>query len=235
MRILREQPSALPIQASWFRKLPTSERALIFQEVGRSWRDADGLIPSNMLGLLPSQQQVVEADRITALPIMGTRVQTQAVYAAYLPWEKMREIVDRLLTHPEGERRGWGWAALLTSLRFHHDKASEVLAMIRKRKFEQDPVRLIIFQSLTALPPGIWTQAHLVHDPPHPLLPTFDLLLHGRRGGLLGSSPEGHPMLRPRKWSCGEKGAGALRRAIGGGQRVAAECCPRLVRSPQPL
>ena len=44
--------------------------------------------------------------------------------------------------------RGWGWAALLTGLRYHRDEAAAVLGMIRKRKFEQDPVRLLILQNL---------------------------------------------------------------------------------------
>jgi hypothetical protein len=161
-KILQERPAALPFQTNWFRKIPASERATIFQEVGRSWRDAEGLLPCDVLTLLPSKERIAEAERIAALPILATRPQTQAAYAAYLPWAKMREIADRFLTHPEGESRAWGWAAVLGSLRFNRDQASNVLAMIRKRKFEQDPVRLIILQSLAGLPQGIWKAAHLV-------------------------------------------------------------------------
>jgi hypothetical protein len=160
-RILQEQPALLPIEASWFRKLPASERAGIFHEVGRSWRDAEGLIPSDVLALLPAPERFAEAERMAALPIMPTRPQTQATYAAYLPWAKMREIADRFLAHPEGESRAWGWTAILTSLRFQRDQAGEVLGMIRKRKFEQDPVRLIILQGLATLPPGIWQETLL--------------------------------------------------------------------------
>ena len=78
----------------------------------------------------------------------------------YLPWPKMRQIADRFLTHPEGEWRGWGWAAVLTCLRYHRDQAGDGLAMIRKRKFEQDPVRLVILQNLVILPAGTWKEPH---------------------------------------------------------------------------
>ena len=162
LRILREQPSALPVEVSWLRELSVAERVAIFDTVGRSWRDAEGLIPSNMLALLPTPQRVAEAERIAGLSIMATRPQTLATYAAYLPWQKMRTIADRFLTHPEGEWRGWGWAIVLTSLRYQRDQASDVLAMIRKRKFEQDPVRLVILQNLATLPAGIWKEPHLI-------------------------------------------------------------------------
>ncbi|HVV99529.1 MAG TPA: hypothetical protein VHB77_04275, partial [Planctomycetaceae bacterium] len=161
LRLLREQPGALPIEANWFRRIPATERGEIFQEVGRSWRDPEGLIPADILGLLPTPLRVAEAERIAALAIMATRPQTQAIYAAYLPWDRMRETVDRFLAHPEGEWRGWGWSALLMGLRYQRDRAAEVLALIRKRKFEQDPVRLVIIQSLTQLPPGTWQESHL--------------------------------------------------------------------------
>ncbi|HVV99580.1 MAG TPA: hypothetical protein VHB77_04535, partial [Planctomycetaceae bacterium] len=36
LRLLREQPGALPIEANWFRRIPATERGEIFQEVGRS-------------------------------------------------------------------------------------------------------------------------------------------------------------------------------------------------------
>ncbi len=162
LRILREQPGALPISASWLRLLPAAERVAIYDEVSRSLRDAEGLIPSDVLAVLPTPQGVAEAERIAALPIMATRPQTLATYVAYLPWPKMRQITDRFLTHPEGEWRGWGWAAVLTSLRYQRNEAAGVLAMIRKRKFEQDPVRLVILQNLATLPAGIWKEPHLI-------------------------------------------------------------------------
>ncbi|MBS0262307.1 MAG: hypothetical protein JSS02_10185 [Planctomycetes bacterium] len=162
LRIMREQPNALPIEAHWLRRLPASERLTIFQEVGRSWRDAEGLIPLDTLALLPARERMAEAERMTALPLMSTRPQLHAAYAAYLPWEKMWEIADRFLCHPEGEWRGWGWTALLTGVRYQRNQAADVLAMIRKRKYEQDPVRLVILQNLTALPAGIWQELHLI-------------------------------------------------------------------------
>ncbi len=162
LRILRDQPNALPVQANWLRKLPAPVRATIFHEVGRSWRDSEGFISEDILSLLPARERVAEAERIASLPVMATRPQTQAEFAAYLPWEKLRAIADRFLTHPEGEWRGWGWAALLTGLRYHRDEAAAVLGMIRKRKFEQDPVRLGILLNLMNLPAGIWQEPHLI-------------------------------------------------------------------------
>jgi hypothetical protein len=162
LRVLREHPNALPVQSSWLQRLPAAERAAIFQEVGRSWRDSEGLIPLDTLSLMPVRERVAEAERSASLPVMSTRPQIRATYAAYLPWEKMRDIADQFLTHPEGEWRGWGWAALLRGVRYQRDEAANVLAMIRKRKFEQDPVRLVILQNLTALPAGIWKEPHLI-------------------------------------------------------------------------
>src|SRR5262249_38772035 len=52
LRILREQPGALPIDASWLRDLPAAERTAVFDAVGRSWRDAEGLVPAERFGAL---------------------------------------------------------------------------------------------------------------------------------------------------------------------------------------
>jgi len=161
IQLLRTYPEALPFSRHWFRKLPSRERGLIFDEVGQSWRDADGLPPADALALLPARQRVAEAERVAALPLLSTRPLIRGLYAAYLPWDQMRATVDGLFTHPEGEMRACGWTALTASLRYHRDQAGAVLTMIRKRKFEQDPVRLAILQGLNSLPQSIWKPSHL--------------------------------------------------------------------------
>ena len=160
-RILRERPQALPLDAEWLAKLPGADRAALYEAGKRSWRNAEGLIPDSLLALLPARERMAEAERMVALPIMETRPALKATYAAYLSWPQMREIVDRYLTHPEGESRAAGWGALLTSLGYHRSHAAEVLALIRKRKFEQDPVRLVILANLAKLPQGTWRAEHL--------------------------------------------------------------------------
>jgi hypothetical protein len=160
LRVLHERPAILPLDETWLKRIPASERVEIYRHLSRSWRDEEGLIPVEMLSLLPNTERFAEAERITSLPILATRPQTQAEYAAYLPWDKMKPITDRFLTHPEGEWRGWGWAALLTNLRYHRDRASSVLQLIRKRKFEQDPVRVVILEHLEELPPSLWKEEH---------------------------------------------------------------------------
>lgn len=161
LRVLRERPAALPFHTDWFRRIPNEERASIFEAVGRSWRDAEALLPTALLALLPCKERVAEAERMAALPLMATRPQAKAANAGYLPWARMREIADSFLAHPEGESRAWGWSAMLTSLRFHRDQCSTVLAVIHRRKFEQDPVRQTMLQGLSELPPGIWKAEHL--------------------------------------------------------------------------
>ena len=161
LRILCEQPAALPVQANWFRKLPPLERGRIFDVVGRSWRDAEGFVPADLLALLPAKQRLDEAKRISTLPQLSTRPTVQATYSTYLPWTDMKAIIDRFLTHPEGEMRASGWGTLIASLRYERNQAGNVLAMIRQRKFEQDPVRLVILQGLTLLPRSVWDPSHL--------------------------------------------------------------------------
>ncbi len=161
IQLLRTYPGALPFSRQWYRKLAPRERGLIFDEAGQSWRDADRLPPADALELLPARQRVAEAERVAALPLLSTRPLIRGLYAAYLPWDQMRAIVDDLFNHPDGEMRACGWTALTASLRYHRDQAGAVLAMIRKRKFEQDPVRLAILQGLNSLPQSIWKPSHL--------------------------------------------------------------------------
>lgn len=161
LKIRTERPYALPFDVQWFRRIPSPERSEIYQEANRAWRDGDGLLSCDVLMLLPSSERVAEAERIATLPILSTRPQTQAIYAAYLPWAALRATADRFLIHPEGEFRAWGWSAILVGLRFHRDEAARVLTMIRQRKFEQDPVRMAILRDLTTLPPATWKSEHL--------------------------------------------------------------------------
>ena len=161
IQLLRTYPGALPFSRHWFRKLAARERGLVFDEVGPSWRDTDGLPPAEALALLPAKQRLAEAERVAALPLLSTRPLIRGLYAAYLPWDQMRAIVDDLFNHPDGETRACGWTALTASVRYHRDQASAVLTMIRKRKFEQDPVRLAILQGLNSLPQSVWKHAHL--------------------------------------------------------------------------
>lgn len=161
LRILREQPAALPVQADWLRRLSVADRQVIFRIFGNSWRNREGFIPVDLLACLPAPERVSEAERISALPELAARPCLPALYAGYLPWPRLRECADHFLSNPDGEWRGWGWEAIGTGLRYHQGEAATVLAMIRQRKQEQDPVRVVILQQLAALPGRTWKESHL--------------------------------------------------------------------------
>src|SRR5262249_57237314 len=91
----------------------------------------------------------------------ATRPEQRLPYAAFLPWEEALAILDPWLKHPEGELRGLSLQTLAGVVRYERQRLADLLALVRARKHEQDPVRCRMLAGLADLPPGAWREEHL--------------------------------------------------------------------------
>src|SRR5262249_18295626 len=103
----------------------------------------------------------LEGRRHLQLPALATRPVVRLAYAAFVTWEEARRAVDPFLNHPEAELRSAALQALTGAVRFERSRLGELLALLRGRRHEPDPVRSAMFRGLAELPPGIWKAEHL--------------------------------------------------------------------------
>lgn len=161
LNLLTRHPNSFGAPAGWLRKLPREQRQSVYDVCALAWRNREGSLPLGVLALLPESQRQDEADRHLDLPTMATRPAQRIAYAAFLPWIRMRSLVDPLLRDPDAEIRGAALASFVAAVRFHSDRLGELLSVLTTRRNEQDPVRLIMLGALAALPPGRWKAEHL--------------------------------------------------------------------------
>src|SRR5581483_861530 len=102
--------------------------------------DGEGCVPPALLAVLPGELRVAEARRHLALPVLTTRPLVRAAYFAFLPWDEARDGLRGWFQHPEAEMRAAAWGALTAAARYHASRLGELLALVRQRKNEQDPV-----------------------------------------------------------------------------------------------
>jgi hypothetical protein len=159
--LLERQPGTLPYPAAWLRELGPASRAELFRRFGERWRDGEECLPAALVGLLPGELRHAEARRHMELPALATRPLSLAAYCSFLPWPEARSHLRPFFQHPDAEMRAAAWSALTTAARYHGDSTAELLALVRERKYEQDPVRLAFLTGLAALPPRRWAPPHL--------------------------------------------------------------------------
>src|SRR5579872_2550959 len=144
-----------------FSRLRPEERAAVYTARAISMRDASGCIGPEIIALLPRAQREQEGRRHLALPALVTRSETRLPYAAFVPWDEARSILDPFLNDPQAEMRAVVLRTLAIAVRYQRDRLPELLAILRGRAREQDTVRSAMLNGLAELPPGIWHTDHL--------------------------------------------------------------------------
>ncbi len=135
--------------------MPAPERERAWLRWSTAARDGKGCIPVHRLHDLPRELREREARRhLEEVEHLVSRPEQRRAYAALLPYEEAEVQLQDWLRHPEGEQRAIGLGLLFATVRHDRAAASAALAATRKRKNEQDPVRLAMLGALGTLPPS---------------------------------------------------------------------------------
>lgn len=149
------------VTTRYFQRLRPEQRLALYTACERGWRNSDGVLPLQVVAGLPTAEREREGRRHLELPALETRPQERFPYAAFLPWDEARELLDTPLRSPDAELRGFALKALIGATRYQRAHLANALALVRKRRNEQDPVRGVMLTALAELPHGIWQPAHL--------------------------------------------------------------------------
>ncbi|SFJ80007.1 HEAT repeat domain-containing protein [Thermoflavimicrobium dichotomicum] len=167
LALIKKQPQTLlqsrnPVH--WFRRLDPETRIQVFQACQYQWRNQDGLISPDILSLLPGELREQEARRHLRLPWIqaGDDPYLRLSYVEFLTWNEMMKEVTPHLNSPEESLRAHALSKLILSVRFQRKHLSDMLAIVKEKRYEPDPVKSEIFHSLAQLPPSIWKNTHLI-------------------------------------------------------------------------
>jgi hypothetical protein len=147
--------------STWFPRLTPERRAALYAACEYGWRDADGCLAQWLVALLPRELREREGRRHLALPALAARPAQRLPYAAFLPWDEARAVLDPSIRDPDAELRAAALGALIDAVRYHRDRLPDLLGLVRARRNEQDPVRGAMLAGLAGLPPGMWRVEHL--------------------------------------------------------------------------
>lgn len=115
-------------------------------------RDGAGIVSVRRLADLPHDLRHREAarhlDDVSKLQGKPERL----AYAALLPFARAQVALASWLSHPEGELRAPAIAALVGTLDGDRTSIGGLLAVLKSRRFEQDPVRLAMLGALADQP-----------------------------------------------------------------------------------
>ncbi len=159
--LITNKNHAVSYYSQWLPKLKPQERAIIYESHGRGWRDRHGCLSIDIIQLLPRAIREKEARYHLQLPRLATRPRERLPYAALLPPDEARDIVEPYLNNPDAALRILALTSLIKATRYHRSRLSDLLKIIRERRNEQDPVRCAMLEGLAALPPGIWKEEYL--------------------------------------------------------------------------
>jgi hypothetical protein len=161
LAVLQYRPALVADRATWLRRVPPAVRRAAFEVAGNGWRSTEGVVPANVVALLPSELRETEARCHLSLPALAARPATRLPYAAFLAWDEARVVLDPFVRNPEAELRTVALAAQIGVARYHRAQLPAALALVRARANEQDPVRQTMLMALASLPPSRWQAAHL--------------------------------------------------------------------------
>lgn len=159
LTLFKHYPGTISTQR--FAKLGPQQRLAIYLACGNGWRNSDGVLEYSIVAALPTEQREQEGRRHLDLPALATRPLARLPYAAFLPWDEARALLDSSLRSPDAELRGAALKALIAANRYQRTHLAEALQWVRARRNEQDPVRREMLTALAALPHGIWQVEHL--------------------------------------------------------------------------
>jgi len=153
--------------AHLLRYLPDGpDREVAYERWSLAARDAQGVIEPALIAALPIELAAREAARhvhdVVALATDPARRLTSI--ARYLPWAELELALRDHLGHPDGALRALALGELLANPGVHPDDATlppRALEIVIARKFEQDPVRAVMFVALGAWPRAVWRAEHL--------------------------------------------------------------------------
>lgn len=129
---------------------PARERGFI------RWRtaaqDKHGCIPMDRLHDLARDLREREARRhLEEVVYLQSRPVERRVYAGLLPWAEAESRLATWIGHPEGEERASALRLLIGTIRHDRLAGPAAVALVRRRKNEQDPVRLAMLDALAGI------------------------------------------------------------------------------------
>lgn len=161
INLASHHPALLARSDLWFQKMPLMARREVFVALQLGWRNRDGVVGHATLAQLSADLREQEGQRHIDLPVLRTRTSQRLPYASLLRWEEARDVLDPFIRNPDADLRSVALRALIDATRYHRDRLPEILALIRARRNEQDPVRLAMLTALANLPPSRWRSEHL--------------------------------------------------------------------------
>ncbi len=139
------------------------QRRRAYQRWSAAAQDTHGVIAHTLLESLPDDLRQLEARRhVQDVPYLATRAPERMRYARYLRFDEAKGALAPWLGHPEGDVRADALRSLLAVPQFHPVDTEAAVSAVLERKFEQDPVRLAMFDTLAALPQRCF-DAQLTH------------------------------------------------------------------------
>jgi hypothetical protein len=137
-------------------------REAAYQRWSHAARGASGIVAHAQMDCLPRDLRVREARRhLDHVEELAAAPSDRIQYARYLPFAEAQERLATGLGHPTGERRAEAIGLLIGTVRFERARMTDALALVRRKKNEQDPVRLGMFGALESLPIRAFLPEHL--------------------------------------------------------------------------
>ena len=161
INLINKQRHTVSNYAYWLPKLKPEQRREIYQQCNLGWRDQDGCLSVDLIKLFPTAIRAQEARYHLSLPILETRPTQRLLYAAFLPWNETKEIIQPYLKNPDADLRILALKTIIDATRYYRTHLPELLKIIGDRSNEQDPVRNTMIYGLASLPPSIWQPEYL--------------------------------------------------------------------------
>ncbi len=163
LAVLEHRLQLLPDPVYWFGRLAPGSRAEVYRQMEYRWRWKDGTFPLELAADLPGVARAAEGRRHLSLPELATREAERIEYTCLLPWDEATPVLKPYLGNPDPNLRAVALSARIRSARYQRERLPDVLALVRARPFEQDPVRNAMLGALADLPPARW-QAERLED-----------------------------------------------------------------------
>ena len=123
--LLRRRPGVLPGAEHTYGKLPADVRQHLAPIFVTTFTTSVGLLPLHILEHLPAALRTQEARRHLQLPFLQTRIQRKLEYAAFLPWDEARTVLDAFLRSPDAELRAQGLSSLIFCVRYERARQTD--------------------------------------------------------------------------------------------------------------
>jgi hypothetical protein len=149
-------PRMRGVIVSRFRHLAPEVRLVVYEATGMAWRTDDGTLALDIVRWLPGPARAEEARRHLGLPALATKPVRRLPYAALLGWDQAQAELAAELSSPDPDLRLVAVSALVGSVRYQRDRTAELIDYLRRRRYEQDPIRAAFVTGISQLPPGTW-------------------------------------------------------------------------------